>query len=269
MKSETLRSLLSIYAIVTGYNRISKFPSLLLNAQSGTPDSTVFIYKGDWRQNWTVPAGVTSIHIDAYGAQGGSAQGGKGGRVQSDVRVLPGTKFTIFVGSQPVNADGGYTGGGKGCGKGFGGGGATDIRTGKAELADRVLVAGGGGGGGYGGFGGAGGGLIAGDGKYDNDAKSDEHIAKGGSQDSGGVGAIAYFSKPGKSGLGGDGIDNHGVCSNGAMAGGGGGYFGGGGSGGGGGGGGSSFTNSDNSNVKHQQGVNEGNGKLIIYWTKN
>jgi hypothetical protein len=235
--------------------------------KSNQTDSYVFNFKAE-EQSWTVPPGVSSIHIDAFGAQGGSANGGKGGRVQSDLKVTAGTKLIIYVGSQPGGAEGGYNGGGKGCGNGYGGGGATDIRIGGSGLDARILVAGGGGGGGYGGFGGAGGGTVAGDGKYDDDPKNETQIAKGGNQEGGGKGARAYLSEAGKKGVGGDGLDNHGVCSNGAMGGGGGGYFGGGGSGAGGGGGGSSYASQINSKVSHEQGVGEGNGKLIIHWYK-
>jgi hypothetical protein len=227
-------------------------------------DSIIFNFKPQ-EQTWIVPEGVSQIHVDAYGAQGGSANGGKGGRVQSDLKVTPGSKLIIYVGSQPSSADGGYNGGGKGCGKGFGGGGATDIRIGGTGLDARVLVAGGGGGFGYGGSAGAGGGLVGGEGKYDT---LRYHVAKGGTQEAGGAGARAYFSQPGKAGVGGDGINQRGSCTNNAMGGGGGGYFGGGGSGGGGAGGGSSFTNEGNINVVHQQGVNKGNGKIKIYWEK-
>jgi hypothetical protein len=225
-------------------------------------DSAVFKFKPA-EQSWIVPAGVTKINVTAYGAQGGSAKGGKGGCVKSDLAVKPGTKLLIFVGSQPTGTDGGYNGGGKGCGQGYGGGGASDIRINGSGLENRILVAGGGGGPGYVGEAGTGGGLTGGEGKYDT---LTIHIAKGGTQEAGGAGARAYFSGSGKSGVGGDGIDNHGKCSNEAMGGGGGGYYGGGGSGAGGAGGGSSFTNADNKNVIHQQGVNEGDGKVIIYW---
>jgi len=230
-------------------------------------DSVTFSFKGS-EQTWVVPAGVTTIHVDAYGAQGGSANGGKGGRVESNLKVTPGTKLIINVGSQPAGAEAGYNGGGKACGNGHGGGGATDIRIGSSGLEARILVAGGGGGAGYGGVGGPGGGTTGGDGFYDKSGTNDAHIAKGGTQDAGGAGARAYFSPAGKAGVGGDGINNRGECSNGAMGAGGGGYFGGGGGGAGGGGGGSSYTNDSSSKVNHEQGVNEGNGKLIIYYTK-
>ncbi len=228
-------------------------------------DSVTFQFKAS-EQNWTVPEGVKTIHINAYGAQGGSANGGKGGKVESDMKVTPGTKLIINVGSQPSGAEAGYNGGGKACGNGHGGGGATDIRIGGSGLEHRVLVAGGGGGAGYGGLGGPGGGTVGGDGIYDADNAA--HIAKGGTQEAGGAGARAYFSPGGQIGVGGDGLNNRGDCSNGAMGAGGGGYYGGGGGGAGGGGGGSSYTNDSNSKVSHHQGVNEGNGKLVIYFTK-
>lgn len=233
-------------------------------AQNGK-DSAVFNFKPE-AQVWVVPQGVTAVKVDAYGAQGGNAHGGKGGRVQSILQVKPGSQLIIHVGSQPSGNEGGYNGGGKGCGEGFGGGGASDIRIGGDELENRVLVAGGGGGGSgyFGGAGtGAGGGLIGGEGKS---MYYEDHDAIGGTQEAGGHGARAYFSPAGKLGVGGDGINSSGNCSNGRMNGGGGGYYGGGGGGAGNGGGGSSYTNSSNSNVRHQQGVREGNGKVVIYW---
>jgi len=231
-------------------------------------DSAVFTSKA-WEQPWTVPQGVTSVHIDAYGAQGGGKSGGKGGRVQSDLTVTPGAKLIIYVGSQPTTADAGYNGGGSGCGKGFGGGGATDIRIGGNGPDKRVLVAGGGGGNGYSGKDGDGGGLIGQAGAYDGTGDTaNYHAAKGGTQEAAGAGAKAYGAPAGKEGVGGDGTGPQGKCVNEAMGGGGGGYFGGGGSGGGNGGGGSSYTNKDNRNVVHTQGANKGSGKLVIYWVK-
>jgi len=241
------------------------FLALNLNAQNANQkDSVVFIFKSEG-QSWVVPEGVTQVHVNAYGAQGGSVNGGKGGLVRSELTVKPGSKLWVYVGSQPVADDGGYNGGGKGCGKGTGGGGASDIRVDGTTLESRIIVAGGGGGFGYGGVAGVGGGLEGGDGWYDT---TSYHFAKGGTQKQGGAGARAYFSLPGQLGQGGQGIENHGNCSNGAMAGGGGGYYGGGGGGAGGGGGGSSYANSDNKNVIHRQGVNEGNGRVVIYWEK-
>jgi len=128
----------------------------------GTTSAT-FNYTGAM-QTWTVPVGVTSISIDAYGAQGANGiqgnfdggywstlggVGGLGGRSQGSLVVTPGQTINIYVGGQN-----GWNGGG-GTGTGFGanggtGGGASDIRVGGTNLTDRVLVAAGGGGGGGG-----------------------------------------------------------------------------------------------------------------------
>ena len=228
-------------------------------------DSIIFNYKSSV-QNWQTPEGISNLHIDAYGAQGGGESGGKGGRVQADIQISPGSKLSLFVGSRPGLNEVGFNGGGKACGKGFGGGGAADIRIGGNAIENRILVAGGGGGSGYGGSGGAGGGLEGGSGNSWD--KNEDHIAKGGKQESGGKAARAYYSSPGKLGEGGEGLGSNGNCFNNNMGGGGGGYYGGGGSGAGGAGGGSSYTSKDFKNVKHQQGVNEGNAKIKIYWEK-
>ena len=231
-------------------------------------DSIIFKFKPTV-QTWKVPKGVTQIHIDAFGAQGGGyTQGGKGGRVQSDLSVKSDSILTIYVGSQPDSSEAGFNGGGKGCGKGFGGGGASDIRIGGTAPEARVLVAGGGGGGidYYGGAGtGLGGGFVGGEG---TSMFGEEHIAKGGTQEAGGAAGRAYLSAPGELGKGGDALSNTGECTNGSMNGGGGGYYGGGSSAAGKAAGGSSFTNADNQNVFHEQGVREANGLIKIFWNR-
>ncbi|MCW3128250.1 MAG: C-terminal target protein [Bacteroidetes bacterium] len=228
-------------------------------------DSVTFNFKPG-PQFWKVPEGVTAVHVNIYGAQGGGPNGGKGGCVQSDLNAAVGTKLVIYVGSQPTGINGGENGGGQGCGKGTGGGGASDIRIGGTSLKSRTLVAGGGGGFGYGPSSGLGGGLTGGEGTYNN---SPAHVAGGGTQEAPGAGARAYFGKPGVGPVGGDAGNSNGKCTNGAMAGGGGGYYGGGAGGGGGGGGGSSYADAKIcTNVVHQQGVNEGNGKVVISWVK-
>lgn len=89
-------------------------------------------------QTFTVPAGVTSITVDARGAQGGSvsttcaATGGLGARIVGDVAVTPGEVITILVGQQGLT-NGSDAGGG---------GGSYVVRTGNIPL----IVAGGGGG---------------------------------------------------------------------------------------------------------------------------
>ncbi len=134
-------------------------------------------------QTFVVPAGVTSLNIQAYGADGAHADfiafsGGKGGTAFGNLTVVPGQILTSlrwwYKGE--IFGQGGYNGGGKG-GVGFnqftwggGGGGASDVRTGAGTLAERVIVAAGGGGGGSRGGaavglgGGPGGGLSGSDG---------------------------------------------------------------------------------------------------------
>ncbi len=111
---------------------IAGFCGISANAQT-----TTFNYTGSM-QTYTVPVGVTLIHVDAQGAQGGSitiacaATGGLGARMQGDVTVTPGEVLQILVGGQgqTQGEDGG------------GGGGSFVVRTGNVPL----VVAGGGGG---------------------------------------------------------------------------------------------------------------------------
>jgi len=110
--------------------------AFVLVAMSATAQTT-FNYTGSL-QTYTVPVGVTSIHVDAQGAQGGSitiacpATGGLGARMQGDVTVTPGEVITILVGGQGQSN-------GEDAG---GGGGSFVVRTGNVPL----VVAGGGGG---------------------------------------------------------------------------------------------------------------------------
>ncbi len=109
---------------------------LLLAAITGNAQTT-FNYTGAM-QTYTVPPGVTAIHIDAQGAQGGNvtiacaATGGLGARMEGDVTVTPGEILQVLVGGQ------GQTNGEDGGG----GGGSFVVRTGNIPL----VVAGGGGG---------------------------------------------------------------------------------------------------------------------------
>ncbi|MBK8329405.1 MAG: T9SS type A sorting domain-containing protein [Bacteroidetes bacterium] len=106
--------------------------------QGGAPGgSQTFNYTGSI-QTFTVPAGVTSITMEARGAQGGSinvncvASGGLGARMIGDVAVTPGEVISVLVGQQ------GFTNGADAGG----GGGSFVVRTGNIPL----VVAGGGGG---------------------------------------------------------------------------------------------------------------------------
>lgn len=98
-------------------------------------------------QTYTVPAGVTSIEVDVYGAQGGSGggyyainsvgPGGSGARMKGDISVTPGEVLTILVGQQ-----GGSNGGPHGNENGGGGGSFVVRQSGNVP----AVIAGGGGG---------------------------------------------------------------------------------------------------------------------------
>ena len=239
-------------------------------------------------QTFTVPNCVSTVTVDARGAQGGtgSNNGANGGRVQCVYTVTPGQVLNIFVGGQggPMgnNAAGGFNGGGAAGGAtgltyaGSGGGGASDIRVGGVALANRIIVVGGGGGANnINGNPGVGGGLTGGNvGSTGNGCITT--YATGGSQLAGGnacVGsASCCFFTPSPIvatlGIGGNGSGPATSCNSGdGGGGGGGGYYGG---GGGGtyssGAGGSSYTGPGASGVVHTQGVNAGNGSVIISW---
>jgi len=78
---------------------------------------TVFTYTGTV-QSYVVPAGVTSLQIEALGAQGGTSVGGLGAHIYGEFTVTPGTVLNVVVGQQGVvnncggaNASGGGGGG--------------------------------------------------------------------------------------------------------------------------------------------------------------
>jgi hypothetical protein len=163
-------------------------------AQTTKTDSLV--YTGGM-QTYTVPCGVTSITIEAYGAQGGNgalgspnSQGGSGGLgayASGTLAVTPGQILNIYVGGAGTAPTGGFNGGGNGGNANAGGGGgATDVRIGGTAASNRVLVAGGGGGGGRGGcepsivIGGNGGLGGGGNGQNGIDAPTSNGVAGGG-----------------------------------------------------------------------------------------
>jgi hypothetical protein len=208
-----------------------------------------FSYAG-FEQIFMVPAGISTIQVSLYGAQGGGPNGGQGGASFADLVVTPGESLSIFIGGQGGfvsttnggTASGGFNGGGLGRtnGIGAGGGGATDIR----RAGTKLIVARGGGGGSTC-NGGVGGGATGGAAACGS--------AAGGSQTAGGVG-----SAPGSFGFGG-------AATSGSADGGGGGWFGGG--AGQAGGGGSSFLASSPSiltNGATLSGINFGDGKASI-----
>ncbi|MCX4961065.1 Ig-like domain-containing protein [Streptomyces virginiae] len=221
---------------------------------------------------FTVPAGVTAVTVDLFGAEGGSAAGfvlpsppndgapgGLGGETRADLAVTPGQSLQITVGgvgSSGTSRKGEYarpggrghgSGGGGAHGGGGSGGGASDLRTGAFGGADRVLVAGGGGGAGNGGpllHGGHGGGLEAQPGGQGGGPEGSGLAGGGGTRSAHGAGGPRNNTVGAPGGAGSD-IDQYGSRPNpgsggsggnggGGGGGGGGGYFaGGGGSGGG------------------------------------
>ena len=100
---------------------------------------TTFDYTGTI-ETYTVPAGVTSITIQAYGAQGGNDNGGLGASMYGVFTVVPGDVLNIVVGQQGiVNNCGGPDASG-------GGGGGSFVWN-PSDDALPLIAAGGGGGG--------------------------------------------------------------------------------------------------------------------------
>lgn len=236
-----------------------------------------FDYTGDY-SIWTPPSGISSLHFDVYGAQGGRS-GGRGGYVSGDFAAIPSALYVYVggVGAAGNSVAGGYNGGGT-SGSGHAdqgsGGGASDIRA-TTLLADRLVVAGGGGGtGGWiGGVGGAGGLTMASSGTRGAPTGT---AGGGGSQTSGGAAGLGVTTGNGSMGnLGFGGMGGTGSVAGGGA--GGGGFYGGGGGGsdnlaggsdGAGGGGGSSFaTMALTRSVYHQGGVRTGNGQVVLRYT--
>jgi Ig-like domain CHU_C associated/Secretion system C-terminal sorting domain len=112
------------------------YAEAVTSAASGTQ---TFNYTGAV-QTFTVPSGVTSINIDASGAQGGGSNGGAGGlgaRMTGAFAVTPGQVLSITVGQQGLLQQGGN------AQNSSGGGGGTFVYT----AGPNLLVAAGGGGG--------------------------------------------------------------------------------------------------------------------------
>lgn len=275
--------------------------ALALGQEEATAQTSTFSYTGA-AQTYTVPPCVTSIQIEAWGAQGGIGSNGgpasgNGGYTRGTITVTAGQVFNIYVGGQGAQPGGGFNGGGTGGSTstiGGGGGGATDIRTPGNTLADRIMVAAGGGGSGgastYGptggaggsgtacaspnGFGGAGaggcavggsGGCAGGTAPNYGTGGAGAGLNAGGGTSGSGTGVYGTAGSLGVGGNGGNYVNRNG------GGGGGGGYYGGAGgmsgSGGcnGGGGGGSSYV--DNilfTSITFTGGTRTGNGQVTI-----
>jgi hypothetical protein len=239
----------------------------------------------------SIPAGINTMRIELAGACGGGSGnpiGPYGAYVAGDY-TIGGSALTMYAyvggkGAQraDTNRAGGFNGGGSASLSPNGGaeytsgsgGGATDIRVGGTELANRIFVAGGGGGGGgdntyqSGGYGGYTEGNPGSGETVPNPFSGARGL--GGTQSAGGAGgAGASDGSPagqaGSLGQGGNGAQG----SYGASGGGGGGYYGGGGGGGAnnggsvGGGGGSSFLGSL-TNTTFINGSNNNNGYALL-----
>ncbi|WP_211362150.1 M36 family metallopeptidase [Aequorivita antarctica] len=109
------------------------------NCSSGVSGSQTFSYTGAV-DSFVVPAGVTDITIEAFGAQGGGSNGGAGGlgaSISGDFSVTPGETLTIVVGQQGQLQIGGNVQ------NSSGGGGGSFVY----NASDVLFVAAGGGGG--------------------------------------------------------------------------------------------------------------------------
>lgn len=216
-------------------------------------------------QEWTVPYGITKIHVDCVASSGYGTNAGLGGRVECDLSVTGGQTLYIMVGGVPTSYWVPQYG-------------AADIRTDNTGITDttslqsRLIVAGAGGCTYWTGHGpsagGNGGGLeaLAGGNTTGANGGGGGTQSAGGSAGSGGSGS----GGAGTLGLGG-GVPYYG--SEGRAGAGGAGYYGGGGGGYyarnrkwfyAGGGGGSSYTSSNCSNVVHTQGYQNGAGYIKL-----
>lgn len=182
--------------------------------------TTSFTYTGGV-QYYTVPGGIYTVSVDAYGAQGGGSNGGLGARTRVLLAVMPGDSLAVYVGgrggtpsSTSTRPAGGWNGGGAGgtsydtgnpsyYRNGGGGGGATDIRRGGTALSNRVVIAGGGGGMSFGGISGGGAGYVGSAGQ--NGPNTGAVGGGGGTQVTGG--AAGGGGTAGGSGAGGQGAD--------------------------------------------------------------
>jgi len=254
-----------------------------LAAFTGFSQSTTvtFLYTGAV-QNFIVPPCVTTLTIEAKGAEGGGITAtdmGNGAVITGNITVAPGDVLEVRVGGAGAIPAGGFNSGGNGgpatlvSDRAGGGGGASDVRITPYALGNRVIVAGGGGG--YGGGDTDADGGLANCPNGGNGTTSWGVGGSGGTTVSGGAGGSPWggggWGGAGSLGVGGlGGVD---VCfSRGPAGGAGSGLYGGGGGGsdcwagggsygGGGGAAGSSLIPAGGSCVA---GTNTGNGQVTI-----
>ena len=278
-----MRKSISI-AFVTAVVGLAPMPAAW--ASPTAVESVPFSYTGD-HQTWVVPAGICTVEVDAFGAQGTAGytpswpppSGGKGAEAKAALTVTPGETLQVNVGGRS-----GFNGGGPG-GRGEAGGaggGASDVTRDPSGTPTRLIVAGGGGGGaaGAGGQGGPGGdaGQTGTAGTNWAGTGGGGGTATGGGTGGAGGNGASYAGGAGSDGslgvggAGGDGGPNGGGYYGGGGGGGGGGYYGGGGGGGGdgspsliffgaGGGGGSSYGPAG---TTFTSGAQSGDGQVTI-----
>ena len=251
-----------------------------ITATAAPAAAETYLFTGA-EQTYTVPAGVSKVHVVAVGGRGGSAhpgasgrpQGGSGALVTADLPVSPGQTLYVEVGSNAGACNvlggggGGFLGGANGgVFNGCGGGDESDVRTlpighPQSLAFSRVVVAGGGGGAGgawedqIGGTDGADADHDAADSHFDPGDPTPEFQIRGGQR--------GTLAGPGKGGLF-NGSD--GGLGNGGAGGGGSPYPGGGGGGGGyyGGGGGSGNPHANGSDGIPYGGAGGGGGASYI-----
>lgn len=276
---------------------------LVSKTSNGQVTTQTLSYTGS-AQMFTAPSCIQAT-ITCYGGNGSNGvstasgaiggNGGAGAMAQGVISLTAGQVLNIYVGGAGVGNVGGFNGGGNGGSTAGAGGGASDIRLNGTALLNRVLIAGGGGGGGNagcasatvtGGNGGAGGGA--------NGTAGVNSIGGGGGQGGNGTnggaagigcplasGTVGINGTLGQGGQGGNGINICGALTSGG--GGGGGYNGGGGGGGGsagtnsctlndtggggGGAGGTSYFATSITSTVSTQGVNNGNGYVVISYS--
>ena len=265
---------------LSGLFEVRRIPKIGAGAVTET-----FTYTGAC-VDWTVPTGITSVTVDAYGAAGSvgegvdAGDGGLGGRVRATIVVTAGETLRVCVGGAGVPGlagTGGFNGGGMGgqwTTDGGAGGGASDVRRSPYALGDRLVVGGGGGGGSGNGGGpprpdGGGGGYPTG---IDGGSGANPPNGDGGTQAAGGTRGSAAnpclggtAAEDGVLGDGGDATQGL-ACAGVGAGGGGGGYYGGGGGGTelGGGGGGSGFYDPAATGITTEDAVLAGNGLVTI-----
>lgn len=228
------------------------------------------------KETWYPPDDVTSVVVEAWGAQGESGKqgkGGYGGYVKVNVTDVP-YSLSIFVGG----SDGTNGGGHASCSKSGSGGGASTVSY-TSYYTTYYAVAAGGGGAGYDSTcsickhvdGGAGGGMQGGAKGGGSAGVVGSYGGLGGTATSGGAGGFYNSSQP----IGAPGTKLHGGNSAAGPCGGGGGggYYGGGGGSNTGGGGGSNFGNSssmimEQSYFVSSQGNRSGDGSVhLTFWS--